>query len=52
MTVSSHDTVHDLKLKIVQTFTMHPRNVQIHKLKEGQWQKLEEEKMTLAGGML
>eukprot|EP00891_Asterochloris_glomerata_P001850 jgi/Astpho2/1850/Aster-x0084 len=49
MTVSSHDTVHDLRLKIVQTFTMHPRNVQIHKLKEGQWQKLEEDKMTLAG---
>lgn len=52
MTVSSHDTVHDLRLKIVQTFTMHPRNVQIHKLKEGQWQKLEEDKMTLAGGLL
>ena len=52
MTVSSHDTVRDLRLKVVQTFTMHPRNVQIHKLKEGQWQKLEEDKMTLAGGPL
>ncbi|KAL0020878.1 hypothetical protein WJX77_005350 [Trebouxia sp. C0004] len=46
--VSAHDTIHHLKLKIVQTLNVHPRNTLLHLFRNSQWQPVSDDDATLA----
>ncbi len=47
--VSADDTIHDLKLKIVQTLNVHPQNALVHLFRQNQWQPVSDDKCSLAG---
>lgn len=44
--------MHDLKLKIVQSLNVHPRNMLLHLFRDSQWQPVGEDDATLAGKLL
>ena len=50
--VSADETIHDLKLKIVQTLNVHPRNMLLHLFRTSQWQPVGNDDATLAGKLL
>ncbi len=50
--VSADETIHDLKLKIVQTLNVHPRNTLLHLFRNNQWQPVSDDDATLAGELL
>lgn len=47
--VSALETIRDLKLKIVQTLSIHPQNAALHVLQAGIWQPLTDDAASLAG---
>lgn len=47
--VSALETIHELKLKIVQTLSMHPQNAALHVYRAGTWQLVDDDSATLAG---
>ena len=47
--VSADDTIHGLKLKIVQTLNVHPLNALLHLFRQGQWQLVSDDDSRLAG---
>ena len=47
--MSALETVHDLKLKIVQTLSIHPQNAALHVFQAGSWQLVTDDSATLAG---
>ena len=47
--VSADDTVHDLKLKIVQTLNVHPHNALLHLFRNNTWQPIADGDTRLAG---
>lgn len=47
--MSALETVHDLKLKIGQTLSIHPQNAALHVFQAGSWQLVTADSATLAG---
>lgn len=50
--ISADETIHELKLKIVQTLNVHPRNMLLHLFRNSQWQPVSDDYATLAGKLL
>lgn len=47
--VSALETIHELKLKVVQTLSIHPQNAALHIYQAGGWQLVTDDSATLAG---
>ena len=47
--VSALETIHELKLKVVQTLSIHPQNAALHVYQAGSWQLVTDDSATLAG---
>lgn len=49
VTVSAINTLWDLKLRIMEALSVHPRNADVYCLAGGRWKQLESDEATLAG---
>ena len=50
--VNADDSIHALKLKVVQTLNVHPQNALLHLFRAGRWQPVTSTDATLAGERL
>lgn len=49
VTVSALNTLWDLKLRILEALSVHPRNADVYCLASGKWAKLDNDDASLAG---
>ncbi len=51
VTVSALNTLWDLKLRILEALSVHPRNADVYCLASGKWTKLDNDDASLAGAL-